>query len=183
MNKFTLHKDKSVLMVIDIQERLAKVMDRRDGVIKNTIHLIELAKLYKIPIVVTEQYPKGLGHTVNEIKEALNEYKPLEKLSFDCCSESSIDDTIRGLNRSQIIITGMETHICVLQTTLSLLKKGYDVHLVSDGVCSRTDDNMIVGLNMMRDAGAVITSTETALFQLLKIAGTEEFKLISMRIK
>lgn len=183
MSKFILHKDKTVLMIVDIQDKLAQVMNKREMVIQNTVHLIELSKLYNIPIIVTEQYPKGLGQTVIEIREALTEYKPYEKLTFDCCMETSIDARIKELNRSQIIVTGMETHICVLQTSISLINRGYNVHLVSDAVCSRTDSNWMIALDMIKDVGAVVTSTEIVLFQLLKIAGTEEFKYISKRIK
>jgi len=183
MSKFTLHKDKSILMVIDIQDRLAQVMNNREAVITNTVNLIELAKIYKIPIVLTEQYPKGLGNTVKEIRDVLHEYKPYEKLAFDCCLEDSILSRIKDLSRSQIIVTGMETHICVLQTVTSLIANGYNVHLVSDAVCSRVEHNWKIGLEMTRDIGAVITSTEIALFQLLKVAGTEEFKFISKKIK
>ncbi len=183
MERFMLKRDNALLMVIDIQERLAQVMTMKEQVVNNTLHLLELAKLLKIPVVLTEQYPKGIGPTVKEIQEQLGVYRPLEKLTFDCCAEPAIEDALRATNRRQIIIVGMETHICVLQTTLSLLNKGLNVHIVSDGVCSRLKHNWQVGLQLMRDAGAVISSTEIVLFQLLGVAGTEEFKAISKRIK
>lgn len=183
MERFLLQPEDSALLVIDIQERLAAVMTERKKVVDNCLHLIELSRLLNIPVIVTEQYPKGLGPTVEEIRKALPEYKPFEKLSFNCCDEKGFMELIENLKRRRLILTGMETHICVLQTCLGLLKKGFYVHVVSDAVCSRSEENKKTGLEVMRDAGAVITCTETVLFQELKVAGTEEFKIISKRIK
>jgi nicotinamidase-related amidase len=183
MEHFYLDKDNTALVIIDIQERLAAVMKVKDDVIRNCTHLIELARLFAIPIVVTEQYPKGLGPTVGEIRDVLPEYKPIEKLTFSCCDEQTFSGEIRKLRRKKIILTGMETHVCVLQTCIGLLKDGYAIHLVRDAVCSRSKENWKAGIEFMRDAGAIITSTEAVLFQLLKTAGTEEFKIISNRIK
>ncbi|MEW6713503.1 MAG: hydrolase [Nitrospirota bacterium] len=182
MDKFILTKDNSVLVIVDVQEKLAAVMKQKETAVNNCLHLLEAAKLLNIPIVVTEQYPKGLGHTINEIKKALPAYKPLEKVTFDCCKGGGFLRKITSLKRKHIILTGMETHVCVLQTCLSLLKK-YSVHLVSDAVCSRKKDDYLTGRELMRDAGAVITCTETVLFQLLEKAGTPKFKAIVKRIK
>jgi nicotinamidase-related amidase len=183
MEKFFLDKNNTALAIIDIQERLAAVMKMKDAVISNCLHLIELAKMLAIPVVLTEQYPKGLGPTVEKIRQALPEHHPLEKLTFSCCDEPTFLDAIRKLNKNTLIVTGMETHICILQTGISLLREGFNVHLVQDAVCSRTKENWRAACEFMRDAGAVITCTETVLFQLLKIAGTEEFKAVSKRIK
>lgn len=183
MNRFSLDKDNVALLIVDIQERLANVMNMREEVVKNCLHLIELSKMMNIPVVVTEQYPKGIGQTVAEIKDALPSYQPIEKLTFSCCEEPDFLNEIKKLNKKTIILTGMETHICVLQTCIGLLNDGYNVHLVSDAVCSRAKKNWKTGVGFMRDAGAAITCTETVLFQLLKVAGTEEFKAISKRIK
>ncbi|MCX8026811.1 MAG: hydrolase [Thermodesulfovibrionales bacterium] len=183
MQRFFINKDNCALMIIDIQERLADVMKMKESVVTNTLHLVEISKMFGIPIILTEQYPKGLGKTVKEITDALANYNPLEKITFDCCLNDVIKNAILSVNKSHIIITGMETHICVLQTTLSLLQMGYHCHLVNDAVCSRTKQNWKTGISLMSDAGAVITSTETVLFQILKQAGTEEFKTISRRIK
>jgi nicotinamidase-related amidase len=183
MEKFFLDKNNTALVIIDIQERLAAVMKMKDAVVSNCLHLIELAKMLDIPIVLTEQYPKGIGQTVEPIRKALPEYRPIEKLTFSCCDEPSFPDAIRKLNKKTLVVTGMETHICILQTSIGLLREGFNVHLVKDAVCSRTKENWKVACEFMRDAGAVITCTETVLFQLLQIAGTEEFKAISKRIK
>ncbi len=181
--KFLLERGDAMLLVIDIQERLAVVMKEKEKVVKNTQHLLELAKMINIPVVVTEQYPKGLGRTVPELQSSIPGYKPIEKTSFDCCGEPSFLAEIRKLGKKKIIVTGMETHVCVLQTTTSLLQSGFVVHVVQDAICSRTKENWKTGIAFMHDAGAVVTCTETVLFQLLKVAGTEEFKKISQRIK
>lgn len=183
MDKFFLTKDNSILLIVDIQERLAVVMKEKEKVVANSLHLIEAAKLLQMPVVFAEQYPKGLGPTISEIKEALLSYQPIEKMTFSCCGEPSFLKTLSSTGKKKIILIGMETHVCVLQTCLGLLKEGYDVHIVNDAVCSRRKDNFKTGIEFMRDAGAVITCTETVLFQLLERAGTEEFKAISKRIK
>jgi nicotinamidase-related amidase len=183
MEKFLLNKDDTALLIVDVQERLVSVMNARDIVTDNCLHLIELSKLLTIPVIVTEQYPKGLGQTVEKIRNALPPYQRVEKLTFSCCDEPSFLDSIKRVNRKKLLLTGMETHICVLQTCIGLLQNGFNVHVVNDAVCSRKEDNRKTALEFMRDAGAVITCTETVLFQLLKIAGTEEFKAVSRRIK
>lgn len=184
MKRFILNKDDSVLVIVDIQERLAAVMEERDRVIANTLHLIEASRLLKIPVIVTEQYPKGLGPTVKEIRERLKDfYKPLEKITFSCCRDDNFINSLNQIGRKKVILSGMETHVCVLQTCIDLLGYGYNVHIVKDAVCSRSEDNFFTGIDFMRSAGAVITCTETVLFQLLERAGTEEFKVISKRIK
>ncbi len=183
LDKFELNKEDTVLLIVDIQEKLAAVMQEREAVVRNTLHLIELAKMLGMPVMLTEQYPKGLGPTVAEIRDALPAYRPIEKLSFDCCGQSSFLEDLKKHGKRTVLLAGMETHICVLQTCIGLLKGGMEVHVVRDAVCSRTKGNWKTGIEFMRDAGAVVTGTETALFQLLKVAGTEEFKKISQRIK
>jgi len=183
LDKFILNKEDAVLLIVDIQERLAIVMKDKDKVVGNCQHLIELAKMINVPVMVTEQYPKGLGRTVPELQSVLPEYKPIEKISFDCCCQTTFMQELKEHNKKTVILTGMETHICVLQTCVGLLKAGVSVHVVEDAVCSRARENWKTGIEFMRDAGAVVTCTETALFQLLKVAGTEEFKKISQRIK
>ena len=145
----------------------------------NCLHLVELAKLLGIPILLTEQYPKGLGPTLEEIKTALPAYEPFEKTAFDCCREIGFIEKVAASGRQKILLTGMETHICVLQTALGLIQAGYSVQVIQDACCSRTKDNFKIGIEWLRDAGAVITGTETVLFQLLEKAGTEPFKVIS----
>jgi len=183
MDRFFIGREDTVLLVVDMQERLAAVMNEKEKVLNNTIHLIETAKLLSIPIIVTEQYPKGLGQTVSEIREALPSYRPIEKLAFGCCGEPDFMRVLASMGRRKIIICGMETHVCVLQTCVGVLKERYIVHVVSDAVCSRAKENHETGIEFMRDTNAAITCTETVLFQLLEKAGTEEFRMISKRIK
>lgn len=185
MDKFFLDKDSTALVIIDIQDRLAAAMKTKikHKIIENCLHLIEISKMLNIPIILTEQYPKGLGTTVFEIKNALPAYQPIEKLAFNCCEEPSFLNEIKKINKKKIIFTGMETHICVLQTCIGILKEGFHIHVARDVVCSRSKEDYRAGIEFMRDAGAVVSCTETVLFQLLGAAGTEEFKVISKRIK
>ncbi len=183
MDKFFLDKSDVAIVIVDIQERLAAVMDERQKVIANCLHLIEGARLLGVPVLITEQYPKGLGPTVSEIREAAPDYRPIEKIMFNCCREPLFMGRLLETGRKKIVLSGMETHVCVLQTCVGLLKEGYGVHVAGDAVCSRSKDNFGAGLDYMRDAGAVITCAETVLFQLLERAGTEEFRTISKRIK
>jgi len=183
VDKFLIRKDEVILVLIDIQEKLAAAMKKRDAVTANCLHLVELAKLLEVPILLTEQYPKGLGPTLEEIKTALPVYEPFEKTAFDCCREIGFIEKVAASGRQKILLAGMETHICVLQTALGLIQAGYSVQVIQDACCSRTKDNFKIGMEWLRDAGAVITGTETVLFQLLEKAGTEPFKVISKRIK
>ncbi len=183
LDKFFLDKEDTVLLIVDIQEKLAVVMTEKDKVVRNNLHLIELAKMTGMPVMVTEQYSRGLGATVKDIREALPFYRPIEKMTFDCCGQPAFLEDLKEHGKRNVLLTGMETHICVLQTCIGLLKGGINVHVVQDAVCSRIRENWKTGVEFMREAGAVVTGTETALFQLLKAAGTEEFKKISQRIK
>lgn len=182
MEKYTLKKEDSLMIVIDIQERLLKAMSQGDRVVKNTNILLESLKVMDVPVIFTEQYPKGLGHTVKEISNINKDLEVFEKNSFTACI-TGVNEKLEKLERKKIIIVGMEAHVCVLQTCRDLISQGYDVHIVRDGVTSRTEENYKNGLDLMRDMGAVITNTETILFDLLKRAGTEEFKLVSKLIK
>ncbi|HLR20880.1 MAG TPA: hydrolase [Tissierellaceae bacterium] len=182
MEKFNLNREDSVLFVIDIQEKLVPAMKGKEKVIDNNRILLEGAKEMNIPIIATEQYPKGLGSTVDEIKEFLNEEDIFSKNSFTAYIDD-VKEKLEELNKKKIIITGMETHVCVYQTTRDLIEAGYDVHVVNDGVASRTKENYINALEQMKEMGAVINNTETIVFDLLKIAGTPEFKKMSKLIK
>ncbi len=183
MDKFSLNQQEMALLIIDIQGKLAAVMKHKDQVVNNCLHLVELAKLLQIPILLTEQYPQGLGTTIPEIQEALPAYNPFEKTAFNCCLEAGFLEKVADTGRKKWLLTGMETHVCVLQTSIGLMQEGYNVQVAQDAVCSRTKNNFRSGLEMMRDAGAVITTTETVLFQVLERAGTEAFKVIAQRIK
>lgn len=182
VSKFKLEAADCVLVIIDLQERLMKAMKDAERVLNNTNLLLATAKQFEIPVIVTEQYPKGLGPTVAEIKENLPEHSYFDKVSFSACDDSFID-RIAAVKRKTVIVTGTETHVCVFQTVRDLLSAGYDVQVVSDAVCSRFDFNYLNGLDLMKEAGAVITNTETVVFDLLGCAGTPQFKVISPMVK
>lgn len=184
VDKFFLDREQAVLVVIDIQDKLCKAMDEKvlEKLTKNTGILLEAAETLDIPVVATEQYVKGLGETLPPIREKLL-CTPFEKMSFSCCGEENFTKRVTELSRRQVIVVGMETHVCVLQTVLELLDAGYYVHVVNDAVMSRRKENWQTGLVTASSAGAVITSTEAALFQLLRTAGTEEFKKLSKLVR
>lgn len=183
MTKFKLDSEQTVLLIIDLQEKLLRVMKDRETVFKNTRLLIETAKQFNIPIILTEQYPKGLGATVDEVKNALPEqYYYIEKMSFTACTDE-LKNILSKINRKYVVVAGSETHICVFQTVRDLNEAGHIVHVAKDAVCSRFDHNYENGLKLMEDTGAVITNTETVVFDLLKYSGTPEFKAISPLLK
>jgi nicotinamidase-related amidase len=183
LEKFRLDKDKALLVVVDIQEKLAVAMKKRKKVEKNTSILLKAADVMGIPVIVTEQYSKGLGPTTDAVKKNIKDYKPVEKITFSSCGEDSFVKAVKDSGKTQIILCGMETHVCVWQTCLGLLDSGYIVHLASDASCSRSKDNYLAGVGLMKDAGAVISSTEAVCFQLLVRAGTDEFKKVSKLVK
>ena len=178
-----LDKEDTGVVIVDVQARLMAVMGHKESVIGNIIRLIHLSRLYSLPVVLTEQYPKWLGHTLPEITEALPAYDPIEKLEFNCCDVGPFNDLLESEGLKKIILTGVESHICIFQTCVTLLERGYEVHVPRDAVDSRTDENRHAGLDLMREAGAVVTSTETVIFQILKRAGTREFKEMLKIIK
>lgn len=167
MARHLLKADNSVFMIIDLQENLMKVMDQAGKVYKNT--QLVLAACYKlnIPVIVTEQYPKGLGYTVAEVKGSLGEHVKLEKISFSACSVDALK-VLKGYNRNQILVAGSETHICVFQTVRDLIMAGYQVFVLQDAVCSRFKHNHKNGLELMREEGAVITNAETVVLTCSK---------------
>lgn len=183
IEQLRLKASECVLVIVDVQERLARVMERRAQVEAAIGMLIRLAGLYEIPIVFTQQYTKGLGPTVEAIAAQLEGIQHVEKVSFSCCGEETFNRNLDSLGRRKVILTGMETHVCVLQTAVDLIEAGYSIHVPWDAVCSRSDGNRDAGLRFMERAGAVITSSETAAFQILGKAGTPEFKEISSLLK
>lgn len=182
---FGLDKKKTALLIIDVQEKLTPVMkdDVYEKVRKNIQILVKGANKLNIPIFYTQQYTKGLGETDPEIRKELTDATFYEKNSFSCCGDDTFLDDFMERDFESVIVAGMETHICVLQTVTDLVTNGLAVHVAADAVCSREKFNWKFGLEFMKDAGAIITVTETALFQLLGKAGTENFKYISKLVK
>ncbi|WP_129126418.1 hydrolase [Geomonas oryzae] len=184
MERFFLEKESAQLVVVDVQDKLCRAMDEKvlGKLTGNISILLDAAAELGIPALATEQYVKGLGETVPTLKEKLCT-PSLEKMTFSCCGGEGFLETLEKNGRRQIILTGMETHVCVLQTALELLSRGYVVHLVVDAVMSRKKQNWEIALQTMTQAGAVMTSTESVLFQLLRVAGTEEFKKLSKLVR
>jgi nicotinamidase-related amidase len=170
-------------MVVDVQERLAPAIFERERLVQNVVRLIRGAGILGVPVFATEQYRKGLGATVPEVAAALGLDIPIEKLSFSSCGAVGLTDALRAKGVSDVIVCGIEAHVCVCQTCLDLLGEDYRVFVVADAVSSRTPENCRIGLERVRDAGAVIVSTEMVLFELLEKAGSEEFKKILGLVK
>ncbi len=178
MFKLKLRVEDTVLVVIDIQEGFRPAVIDFDSVAASTATLVQAANVLQLPVLVTEQYPKGLGGTVQEVAEYLPEISPIEKT---CFSAAGVDQFMKALDetmRKQVLLCGVESHVCVWQTADDLLASGFKVHVARDAVTSRTDVNIQTGLQKMERSGAVITTVETALFELLGRAGTDEFKAI-----
>jgi nicotinamidase-related amidase len=173
----------TALIIIDMQEKLARVMYQLEKLVDNLQKLIKGIQILNIPIIVTEQYPKGLGATLPEIAQLIPDIQPISKLSFSCLDDDKFVSKFKKLERKQILVSGIESHVCVYQTVRDLANLGYEVYLVTDTVSSRTLGNREIGLNMMNRLGAVLTSTETVLFELLRVAEGDRFKKISQIIK
>jgi nicotinamidase-related amidase len=178
-----LEIDNTVLLVIDVQEKLLPVMHEKEKLVGNMQNLIHGMQVLEIPIILTEQYPRGLGKTVTEISELLTGVAPLAKTSFSCYGDAEFKNRLDACSRKQILVCGIECHVCVYQTAMDLKQAGYEVQVVADAVSSRTAENRETGLNLMRQMGITVTSSETVLFELLKIAEGEKFKAISRIFK
>lgn len=184
MDRFFLERNNAQLVVVDVQEKLCRAMDPKvlEKLTGNISILLDSAAELGLPVIATEQYVKGLGETVPALKDKLSEAS-LEKMTFSCCGGDGFLEKLSASGRKQVILTGMETHVCVLQTALELLSNGYVVHLVCDAVMSRKKENWETAQRTLTAAGAVLTSTEAVLFQLLRVAGTEEFKKLSKLVR
>jgi nicotinamidase-related amidase len=165
-----LARENSVLVVIDIQGKLAQSMDNKQELFENAQKIIRGIQALEVPLVVTEQIPEKLGSTIPEIAQYLTGIKTINKESFSCWKNQSFMKELMTLNRRQILLIGIETHVCVYQTAMDLVTVGYEVQVVADAVSSRTPLNKIIGIQKMREGGAGITTTEIVLFELLKTA-------------
>lgn len=182
MHKNSLNIENSVLVIIDIQEKFMNVIYDAQKVIENSKKLIKAASILDIPVIITEHYPKGLGHTVNELFIVANKQTVLEKTTFSCYKDPEFASHLKHLKRKQVIITGIEAHVCVNQTVLDLLTDNYQPHLIADAISSRCQDNAEIALEKMINAGAIVSSVELALFELLKDAKHPNFKEIQKLI-
>lgn len=180
---FVATREDSLLLVIDFQTAMLNVMDDWQEKARRVNQLTRAADMLGVPLVVTEHYRKGLGETIPEVADIMRDPTVLYKEHFSACLEPDFLSVIRSFGRRQIVVAGMETHVCVLQTGLDLIQAGYQVQLVADAVASRTDSDRDVGVGLFREAGAVITSTETVIFQWAFRANTEEFRKILPIVK
>ena len=182
--KLKLDRSRTAVLVIDIQSRLTPAMppDALASVVKYTRALVGAAKELGLPVLATEQYPKGLGNLIPEVREVLPT-PPLEKVHFSCGADPAFAAALEKTGRRQVVVCGMETHVCVFQTVRDLVAAGYEVHVCSDAVSSRTEEHRRTGLELCREAGAIVTTAETAIFDLLHEAATPEFKKVAPLVK
>lgn len=185
-----VERDAFALVVIDIQERLAAAMDERERVVGAASRLARAAALCDAPIIVTRQYPRGLGPTVTELEDVLVELAEggasvlgIDKMSFCCAEEPDFVEALRSTGRTQAVVCGMESHICVAQTALALNAEGYMVHVAADACCSRERAAHDLALARMRHAGAVVTWSESVMYEAVGTAGTPEFKALLEIVK
>ena len=176
-------KENTVGLIVDIQERLFPVMHKKEELIKNTIILIEGLQELEIPLLLTQQYSKGLGETIPEIKSKITSFKPIEKRAFSCCDEPYLTQKLSELKAKNIILCGIETHVCVLQTAVDLKDAGFNPIVVMDCVSSRKVENIELAKERFRFEGIMMTSMESILFELTRSSEAAGFKAISKLVK
>ena len=182
-HEYIATREDSLLLVIDFQQAMVKVMDSWEAIAGKASQLIRTAGILEIPVLATEQYKKGLGETLPDLLQEINAPRIFPKEHFSACLEPDFLPTVRSFRRSKLVVVGMETHVCVLQTCLDLIKAGYDVHLVADAVASRVRRNRDIAIDLLRQAGAVISSTEMIIFQWACRANTGTFRKILPIVK
>lgn len=177
-HEFVAVREDSLLLIIDFQQAMLRVIDSWKQAAHKVTQLSQVAEVLGVPILLTEQYKKGLGETIPEVLRDIRSPIVFQKEHFSACLEPDFPAVVRSFGRSKIVAVGMETHVCVLQTCLDLIKMGYQVHLVADAVASRMVENRDIAIGVLRDAGAVITSAEIVIFQWARRANTDEFREI-----
>lgn len=181
-----LQRGDALLLVIDCQEKLMPVIHDAEAITRNIERLVRGCKIIDVPLLLTEQYVKGLGCTIDPIRAAADEtfgYAPIEKMCFSAFANGEVLAELRRLKKKQVLVAGIETHVCVYQTVSDLLANGYEVTLIADAVSSRTASNRDIAIRRMTSSGAKVSSTEMALFELLFESGTDEFRSISRLVK
>lgn len=182
-HEFVATPGDSLLLIIDIQQAMLKVMDSWETIARKVGQLTQAARILEIPILLTEQYKKGLGETIPEVLQGIESPVVLHKEHFSACLEPDFLPAVRSFQRKKIVVAGMETHVCVLQTALDLIHSGYQVHLAADAVASRTTENRDIAIDILRQAGAVISSVEIIIFQWACRANTDNFRRILPVVK
>jgi len=175
--------DNTVVLLIDVQGKLARIMYESDKLFAGLETMVKAMKILDVPIIWMEQVPENIGPTIGRLAELLPDLKPIAKNTFSCCDNQEFMDRFDSFGRSKVLLTGIETHICVYQTGMDLIKAGYDVQAVADCVSSRTKENKKIGLDRIRQAGGYITSNEMVFFELMKAAKGDAFKQIVKLIK
>jgi len=178
-----LDRSRAALVVVDVQEAFRPAVLDFERVAASVSVLVRGARVLGLPTIVTEQYPRGLGRTVPEVSEHLDGVEPIEKVCFSAVQADGFSRALQEARRDQVVLCGIESHVCVNQTAEDLLADGVEVHVAQDAVTSRTADNRALGLHKMERSGATVTSVETALFELLRQAGTPEFKEVQALIR
>lgn len=182
-HELILQRMDAAILVVDVQERLLKEVVQPEKVVKNIVKLVRAAKILNVPIVVTEHNPKIFGATASPILDALGDCKPISKMIFSCFGERAFVDAIDNLDKSQLIVAGLETHICVCQTALDAIADDLDTHVLFDAVTARSEENHRIGLEKMKEGGVIPSSTEIAIFDLMEQAGTDTFRKILPLLK
>ena len=178
-----ISRNDSLLLVVDIQEKLAPAIFEADEITRNSVKLLEGARHLGIPAFVSEHYVKGLGHSVAAIRDAAVDARIFEKIHFSCAAEPGVLDMLHATGRKQVVLTGSETHVCVLQSALGLLAAGFSVFMVADAASSRTPANRQLAFERLRHAGGQVVSTEMVLFEWLAKGGTDDFRKLLPLIK
>jgi Amidases related to nicotinamidase len=176
-------KDNCAGLIIDIQERLLPHMFEKETILANNEILIKGLQILDVPVLISEQYPKGLGVTVEPLKALFDTFQPFEKVTFSCCDDKAIEAVLRQTSKKYVVISGIEAHVCVLQTALDLLQNGFIPVVVEDCVSSRKANDKKIALARIQKAGGIITTCESILFELTRAAGTDAFKAISKLVK
>ncbi|MEM2961021.1 MAG: hydrolase [Candidatus Bathyarchaeia archaeon] len=171
-----ISKDNLVLVVIDVQEKLFPLIFDRERILENIKKIVQFARIIKIPIILTEQYPRGLGGTIPELRGLIPGVLPIEKVEFSCFSSENFRERLREINAKTLILVGIETHICIMQTSIEGISDGYRICVVSDATSSRNIEDKNVAVERMRQSGVTVTSTEMLIYELLRKAGTQEFR-------
>ena len=178
-----LDRNRSVLVVIDIQERLfPHVFQNRQMLVRVEL-LLEAARVMQIPVLLTEQYPKGLGRTIEEISKAIPDTAPLEKMDFSCVPAPGFREALKFYHRDQILLAGIETHVCVTQTALDLASQGESVFVVADATASRRELDAQLALERLSRSGLTVVTAESVVFEWLRRAGTDEFRAMQLKLK
>lgn len=176
-------RDSTVLVVVDVQGNLAHAMHEKHQLFENLEKLIKGAQVLDIPILLTEQNPQKLGPTLPQVTALMPDVSPISKLSFSCCGDGGFMQSLTALDRRQVLLAGIESHVCVYQTATELLEQSYEVQVVADAVSSRTAQNKAIGLERIKAQGAYLTSTEMTLFELMKVAEGPTFKELLKIVK